>query len=312
MPALIALAPWLWFLVRDLSPRLDAVALLLPLLVLAGVVGSALGLIAGDRLWLVPLASWLVFGIATIVGPLAPEHGPAPVDAVRVGSANLAGRYLSRRSIGEAIAERDLDVVAVQELTQPVQADLSTRFAHGITTRRRRSDGARSDRRDFDWEVGVFSRYPVERLNPQPGVPGLRVRIRAPGRPFVLYALHVPKPDPYFDPDAVSFGEHRRAIDDLVDQVRAEREPVVMVGDLNTADRTSDYRRLRAVLDDAVLSSWGGPTAIRSLLYRAPVLRIDHVLYSPAWCARDGGRFDVPDSDHRGVQAEVGPCPPAE
>jgi endonuclease/exonuclease/phosphatase family metal-dependent hydrolase len=311
IPALLALAPWLWFLVRDLSPRLDAVALLLPLLVLLGAAASAIGLVRGDRLWLVPLASWLVFGGATIVGPLAPERGPAPVDAVRVGSANLAGRYLSRRSIGEAIAGRDLDVVAVQELTGPVQADLAARFAHGMTTRRRRPDGG-VDRRDFDWEVGVFSRHPIERLDAQPEVPGLRVRVRAPGRPFVLYALHLPKPDPYFDPDAVSFGEHRRAIDDLVDQVRAEREPVVMVGDLNTADRTSDYRRLRAVLDDAVLSSWGGPTAIRSLLYRALVLRIDHILHSPAWCARGGGRFDVPDSDHRGVEAEVGPCPPAE
>jgi endonuclease/exonuclease/phosphatase (EEP) superfamily protein YafD len=237
IPALIALAPWLWFLVRDLSPRLDAVALLLPLLVLAGVVGSALGLIAGDRLWLVPLASWLVFGSATIVGPLAPEHGPAPVDAVRVGSANLAERYRSSESIGDAIAAQRLDVLAVEELTDPLQEELASRFAHGLTTRTALSDGEPDTSVS---RVGVFSRHPIERLGSQPGVPGLRVRIRAPGRPFVLYALHVPRPDLSFDPDAVSFGEHRRAIDDLVDQVRAEREPIVMVGDLNTADRTSD------------------------------------------------------------------------
>jgi endonuclease/exonuclease/phosphatase family metal-dependent hydrolase len=127
--------------------------------------------------------------------------------------------------------------------------------------------------------------------------------------PFVLYALHVPRP--WYTVRGgyqVSPPEHSRLLEVLARRVAAQRLPAVVVGDLNTSDRTRDYRALLAEggLVDAMRDGWGGPTSVTRW---APLLaRIDHVLVTSGWCGDDPARPALEASDHRGVTATVGRC----
>jgi endonuclease/exonuclease/phosphatase (EEP) superfamily protein YafD len=81
-----------------------------------------------------------------------------------------------------------------------------------------------------------------------------------------------------------------------------------LAGDLNLSDRTREYRRLTGRFRDAMRAGLAGPTYMR-LPYRPLLLRIDHLFVPRGWCSRGAHTFTMRGSDHRGVAAEVGPCP---
>jgi hypothetical protein len=82
------------------------------------------------------------------------------------------------------------------------------------------------DVRTADPSVAVYSRLPLG--EPQvDDLPGLRVEVAAAGGPFVLYALHVPRPwisgwSPGYQ---VTPDEHLRILERLGDRVASERAP---------------------------------------------------------------------------------------
>jgi endonuclease/exonuclease/phosphatase (EEP) superfamily protein YafD len=101
--------------------------------------------------------------------------------------------------------------------------------------------------------------------------------------------------------------QQRKKLDDLLDAAGAETLPVVIAGDMNMPDRTSSYRAFTDAMHDAVRSGFAWPTSLK--WFQAPLLlRIDHIWVSEEWCADDGGSFTLAGSDHRGVNASVGPC----
>jgi endonuclease/exonuclease/phosphatase (EEP) superfamily protein YafD len=135
----------------------------------------------------------------------------------------------------------------------------------------------------------------------------MRAAVAAPA-PFVLYAMHVPKPwwsgsGGYWTTPA----EHHRLVETVAAQIAREPGPVVLAGDLNSTDRARDYRLLvGAGLTDAMRAGWAGPTSVT--VFRALLLRIDHLLVGPGWCGEASRRFTLPRSDHDGITATVGPC----
>jgi endonuclease/exonuclease/phosphatase (EEP) superfamily protein YafD len=120
----------------------------------------------------------------------------------------------------------------------------------------------------------------------------------------VLHVIHAP--NPLYQ---TTFEEQERFAADLVRQADAEVLPAVVVGDLNLTDRAEGYRTLASSLRDAMRAgSWPADT-YRLSVWRLLLLRIDHLFVPTDWCAADPVTFDIPGSDHRGIEATIGPCP---
>jgi len=285
-----AVAPWTWFIARDVHPWLDAVALGWPVIGFGTAALLALSSVMLRRqLPGVVAASWLAATMAVVVLPWTPSDAGRADPGVRVVAANTFGTRTSPPSIEDDIADERPDVVVVSEVSDELDATLRRRFRHAAR----------------NGDVAVYSSMPIGQIGRAPARQrGMRVVI---GGRFVLYALHLQKPGVTPSSVEVGFRTHRRIVDAVIDAVRREQQPVVLAGDLNLVDRSSGYRRLTRALDDAMRSSWSGPTSLRRRTQ--PLLaRIDHILIDEAWCADDARLFELRASNHRGVAATVGPC----
>lgn len=315
----VAVAPWLWFVVRDLGggidggriqTAIDGVSVLLPLWSLGcAATIVVLGVVRHDWRWGAAAASWVLFLVVACVGPWMRASSPAPRAPIRVVAANL---MTSNRSTGAAVdvlAEK-ADVVVTVETNgrsyTTLVRELGPPDAFGG------SAASCSIGKGTCSSVNVWSRFPARVAGNQRvlrAVRGIRMRIDAPSGPFVLYAVHAPAPIPFrsgggkADPT-----DQRHRLAALLDAATAERLPVVIAGDLNMPDRTSAYRAFADRMRDAVRSSFATPTSLK--WYQAALLlRIDHVFVSKGWCADHGYAFSLGGSDHRGVGADVGRCP---
>jgi endonuclease/exonuclease/phosphatase (EEP) superfamily protein YafD len=299
-----AVAPWLWFVVRDLPLGTPGAVLAIGLPVLVAAVAVLAGTYAlrgrGARRDAagVLAVSTLLAGMVIVVEPWLPQDaGGVGSAGVTVVAANVGGRSAAAGVLTDAGA----DVVVLSEADERLVA----RLAPGFPYRYVRIEDT------YGPDVAVLSRFPLQVLDPVgPTVPGARVRIEGPDGPFVLYGLHVPRPWPTGGADQVYQAtpqEHRRVLERLAEQVRAEPGPVVVAGDLNSVDRERGYRMLLAAgLVDAMRDTPSGPTSMGPWL---PLLaRIDHVLVSAGWCGDGARRFALPGSSHRAVTATVGPC----
>lgn len=295
-----ALAPWSWFLVRDRGAALDAVATGLPVVVVGAVfAGLALTVYIRRAAPAVFAVSMLAMGLVAIVGPWMPHPAPPPARSLRIVSANALDGNESPRAAAD-IRAQNADVVVVVEGAALVEKALRRRYPFvGF---------------DTTTEHLFTSRFPIRRL-PLPARMGSspddqvsRWEVRPPSGPFVVYVAHLNHP-------AVrkvtgirpSLRRQRDEIRSLLAAVADERLPTLLVGDLNTSDRTWGYRRLSSEQSDAMRSGWAGPTYVR-IRYRPFLLRIDHIFIPRDWCSDAGARFRITGSDHRGVSATVGPC----
>jgi endonuclease/exonuclease/phosphatase (EEP) superfamily protein YafD len=293
----VATLPWWWFALRDLGPWADVVAIFLSAVlvpVAAAVVIAAVVRRLGTS---VVAASWVLFAAVALAGPWSPDAGPPPPSPVRVVAANVLGANRQVAPAADDLLGQRPDVLVVSEDGTALDAELRGSFTHAFS----------SDPRGRG--TGVYTDLPVERLALPARLDdrrGVRVRVDAPSGPFVLYALHLPRPWPYQTSDfQVTPTEYRRVIHDVVASIRAERLPVVVAGDLNLVDRTSWYRDMTSTLRDAMRSSWAGPTSRK---WWPLLARIDHIFESPGWCSSGARRFAITGSDHRGVTASIGPC----
>ncbi len=294
--AIFAVSIWTWFIWRDWLGAVGDVVAILFVPVVLGLVCFAAGASIWWRPALIVAVSAALLGTVAIVGPWTPaDSGPVTPD----GSITVAGANIGPgdAEAADALLGLDADVLVVSELEEPLHDALAPRYLYGQLE-------------TDDSKVAIYSRFAFRVLDrPSDDLPGLRVEVAGPGGSFVLYALHVPRP--WFRRSGGAFqatiGEHRRLISLVASRARAETLPVVVIGDLNAPDRSSDYRVLRdrGGLADAMRDGWTGPT---SLLWAPLLLRIDHVLVGGGWCGDGSKQFDIPLSDHRGVAAVVGPC----
>jgi endonuclease/exonuclease/phosphatase family metal-dependent hydrolase len=300
------LAPWVWFLVRDLHPVMDVAALGLPVIAVVGVALCALVALVRQRpAALVTAASWALFGVVAVVGPWLPHDFDDPESPLRIVATNTFGTRSHPPSVIRDVGEQRPDLVVVSEVGPGLGEEWFGEW-EGVV-------GSAVDGEGRSPDVAVLTDLPVDDLGMPDGLDatrGVRARVETPAGPVVLYAMHLPAPR--IDPDAgnahVTIRQHTEIVRKLRDAVAAETLPVVVAGDLNLVDRTSGYRRLLAELDDAVRADWGRPTSHRPIL--RPLLgRVAHVLMPSGWCSTDASIFDVAGSDHKGVAATIGPCP---
>ncbi|MGZ4110624.1 MAG: endonuclease/exonuclease/phosphatase family protein [Actinomycetota bacterium] len=292
-PLALAALPWAWFLVRDLSPSMDAVAFGLPFgaaLVALLVFGVAI-LSTRMRLALVSLSLVLLAVVVTIV-PRLPQTTPAPLDPFRIVSANTyVGNHRPADAASAVAARRPSVAVAVETRRSVVDA---------LTEALAGDDSVHAGR------LNVFSTWPLEQLPPIPAVSSdtaIRVEVRRPGMPFVVYAIHLSNPL-----HETSFSQHARTVGRLLRAAETERLPVVLAGDFNMSDRTTSYRAMDAAMHDAMRSQTAAST-YEDGLWALLQLRIDHVFVSPQLCDADGATFNVPGSDHQGLAVDIGRCP---
>lgn len=306
-----ALLPWAWFVVRDVQPALDLVAVGLPLLALALLGVAAVASLATRSLrWLVAVASVALFGVVVVGAPWAPRDGPPPEERVVVLTANIAGPEVRgpAEAVVASVVGADPDVVVVDELSPLVATMLAAAFPHHVET------FPADELNPEPPAIGVFSQLPIIEAEVEPdGLPLIRAVVDGgPAGRFVLYGAHVPKAVLRPAGFATSFAGHDDIIRAMAAAAADEDLPVVVAGDLNTSDRSSGYRVLARQLEDgARADTWAGPTSAKdSPLWRLLALRIDHVLHSTSWCATDASRVELDGSDHRGVRVSLGPCPP--
>lgn len=290
--ALVAVgaAPWLWFVVRDVHPWMDAVALAWPVLGFGGAIVLALaGIVARSSELGGTSLSWLLATVAVVLLPWVPLGGGDPADPVRLVVANTFGTMTDPATMVRDVLVEDPDVLVTVETSPRLHTRLASIFG----------------RYERFGDTVVYTRLPIDRIGRAPaGQRGVVVDMED---RFVLYALHLDKPGPNPSKVEVGFRSHRRIVDQVVDAVAAEDRPVVVAGDLNLVDRSSGYRRLTGELDDAMRAGWAGPTSLRTTT--KPLLaRIDHLLMPEGWCSTDSKVFELSGSDHRGVAATIGPC----
>ena len=297
---LLSALPWSVFLLAgvDYYP-LDAVAILLPVLV-AVLVLIVLVVAARrrDPRWLIPAVSLLVVGLLAVGIRWLPADAGAVRPDARVSV--LGANVMNSRAPAAALLRDDPDVLVMSEATRWTDPVFAAKYPY-----RELELGAPA--------VAVYSRSPLRRLDDAlPALPGMRLRVDGPAGRFVLYALHVPRP--WFTTRGgyqASLREHHQIIAAVAAQASKETDPVIVVGDLNTSDRTYGYQQLLQTggLVDAVRDRW---TRYSSVGKWTPLLvRIDHILVSRGWCGDGAGQVALPGSDHRGVLATVGPCLPA-
>jgi endonuclease/exonuclease/phosphatase (EEP) superfamily protein YafD len=286
--------PWAWFIARGSWPPLDVVAVALPPLCLLALLGF--GLVAartGRLLALVAGVSAFLVAVAAVMLPRAPIRQPPPVDGVKIAAVNVLQGNESPRQAAAELVGRGADLLIVIE-------------ADARTTREVLAASDHEERIMFG-QLSVLSRWPLTRLprpDGLPATPELRLRVERPGGPFVLHAVHAP--NPLYQ---TTFEEQEKLAAALVHVAKDEALPAVIVGDLNLTDRAEGYRILEASMRDAMRAgAWPGNT-YRLHVWQILLLRIDHLFVPKGWCAADPVTFDVPGSDHRGVEATVGPCP---
>jgi endonuclease/exonuclease/phosphatase (EEP) superfamily protein YafD len=291
---LLTALPWAWFVLRGSWPPLDLVAVVLPPLGVASLL--VLGLVAARTGRLLPLTAglsvFLVTALAVIL-PRLPVEQPRPPHGFRLASANVSEGNDIPREAAATLAERQVDVLVLVEADRKTLDELlvMTDLPERITTS----------------DLSVLSRWPLFRLTrppPPSGGAALRIRVDRPGSPFVLHVMHAP--NPLYQ---TTFEEQERLAAHLVRLADAEVLPALVVGDLNLTDRAQGYRTLAGSLRDAMRAgSWPADT-YRLNVWRSLLLRIDHLFVPSDWCAADPVTFDIPGSDHRGIEASIGPCP---
>ena len=299
--AVVALAPWAWFGIRNLSALFDLVATGIPVLTVA--VAAAIGAYAAvtkRRLLVIGVVSWLVAGTVAVVGPWRPESMPPPVQGFRIVSANVNSKNPTiERAVADALAQ-DADLVLLIEAgkgkwTPPAEYPTVIRPTYSSQV--------------------ILSRLPVRLLDKPQEWPNdfraHRLEVDSPSGRVVVYLAHLKRP--HLGPGRIlkirgQLAAQRREREALLASARHETAPVVIAGDFNTPDRSRGYRRITGRFRDAMRSRWAGPT-YTGTLWKPFLLRIDHVFVPKDWCSARAVHFTLHGSDHQGLAVDVGRCP---
>ena len=289
-----AASPWLWFLVRDLGPVAQLVALALPAIVVAALVGLIISAFDDRKLSSILVAvSVLAFGWVTIVEPRSAMPASPPLDPIRIASITLDGSSLNTSAIVGSLARQRADIAVVVEPSKKARSALirADRYPYTLTSGR----------------FVVLSTIPVDQLPLPKGLPDdliLRLQVDRLTGSFILYAVRTgtsPLDAAQNDPIGV---------DRLRDAARDERLPVVLAGDFGISDRSGGYRTLTDAFRDAMRSGTRAASTAATFPWTFLYLRTEFVLTSPDWCATAGATFDVQDAPAVGLVSGVGACKP--
>ncbi|MFE7562915.1 endonuclease/exonuclease/phosphatase family protein [Kitasatospora sp. NPDC057500] len=192
-----------------------------------------------------------------------------------------------------ALAASGADVVAVEELASRAQQAFRHELAAAYPYSQVRGG------------VGLWSRYPVEEVEPveiMPWTRALRATVRTPKGPVALYAVHLASVRVY---PTSGFATARRneAAAKLAEAVRAERlARIVVLGDFNGSVDDSALRGLTGSLRSAQREAGDGFGFTWPASF--PVVRIDQILVS-GLTPRAAWTLPATGSDHLPVAASL-------
>jgi endonuclease/exonuclease/phosphatase family metal-dependent hydrolase len=200
---------------------------------------------------------------------------------------NLEAQVEPVDEIVEIIRESGADIIGLQEVTETAarrfERDLSVEYPYQFSF----TDGDAALTGS-----AVLSRYPLENPIRLPGVlTHMRVDVRPPQEAclpdFVFYSAHPPPGG--WAVQANSPNQPVRDVDDLLAWAEADTLPVIMAGDFNMTDQSTNYRFMSERFEDAFREAgWGlgitWPNGYGNFLTRLmpPILRIDYVFYDPS------------------------------
>jgi endonuclease/exonuclease/phosphatase (EEP) superfamily protein YafD len=247
----------------------------------------------------VPLIGLHLFWTVPELWPSGPDHAPPGSVPVRLLTANL--RYTNAQAglLGPQIEARQPDIVVLEEVSPRTSAGVQSsgalaRFPYHVV---------QEDPGGFGY--AVYSRFPLSDVSaPEVGeVPLARMTVTlGDGQRFTLFAVHTMPPV-----SSSTATAWRAQLDRLSADVRRSTLPVVLAGDFNA---TRDHRPFRHLLDagvrdahDVTGAGWA-PTWPADLAVPS-VIRIDHVLASPAFAIIGYHRGGGDGSDHLPVIADL-------
>jgi endonuclease/exonuclease/phosphatase (EEP) superfamily protein YafD len=282
---------------------------LLPSVIVLSPFFALIGLIIRRRRWvLFHIVPTLLLGVL-YGGFLIPRPVIVSANAtnLRVMTFNTQFRVNEAPEIVNIILEADVDVVALQELSEPTAAyfaeHLIEEYPYQIT---------------HTWGTsvkgkGFLSRYPLtnERFDTFNGwTYYLRAQIEFADEIITLVNTH-PSPPRY----GINFNTNARSqgIDWIMDTLATESGAVIILGDFNTTDQSADYHQITAEYADSFREVGVGlgrtfPDVSRKNILQAipPLIRIDYIFHSEhlqavsteVWHTSAG-------SDHRPVVATL-------
>ena len=265
-------------------------------------------------------ATWVALLIVTLlflelfgseVTPPSPvAHAGVVGPTLTVMTYNVLFATTDATPIATSVTSADPDLVAFQELTpllaRQLEQEIGARYPYHTPLHA-----------DCHAQVAVWSRYPlqIESVDEDVLCRVCPVIVDFDGRPVRVVDIHA-WPYTGLDQESVeqSFRWREQQVDMVLDAVKGQPEPLILLGDLNSTPMHGVYHTLSTHLVDAFREAgWGlGHTypATGGRLWRLPypgrLVRIDHVFHSENWGAEAAWveKWDG-SSDHRAVVARL-------
>ncbi len=278
-----------------------------PYLILASMIGLLAALFTRRPVVIGVVAAVVAAGVFTQL-PLYLASAPEPHDDdLTVFQANLYLGTADVSALARTVAEHDVDILTVSELTdsalaQIEKSSIAAQLPYSAAYPVAEGGGG----------TGLFSRYPLENAERLPdfALANVRAETVVGGRRHAVYALHPvpPWPEPAW--------HWETELARLSDRLWAEQLPLIAGGDFNSTYDHVQLRRLFAETgtEDAAEQTGAGIVATypanRAVL--PAVLAIDRVLVGPGTGDSGSGpqatsfeRVKIPGSDHHGVIARI-------
>jgi endonuclease/exonuclease/phosphatase (EEP) superfamily protein YafD len=264
---------------------------------------------------------WVTTGIAVlaaafpwffVLGYASPSSAVAPPDAptVHVLVVNAEQGRAQAKDVVAAVATQSADVVVITELSTALAHDLTVAGMDSLVTPAYvllpglDAQGAKAP---ADAGIGVWSKYPMDSLQPIPGTvwPAVVGRVRSPGATFVLLAGHVRTPLPDGATQWAADLAALRAVSIAANRT-LPTTPQILVGNLNATPWHADFRRFGQVgLTDATDSLGRGLRATWPTWSPLPLIPLDHALVSRTVVVTDVSTVAVAGTDHRALAVTV-------
>ncbi|WP_299363236.1 endonuclease/exonuclease/phosphatase family protein [uncultured Paracoccus sp.] len=243
---------------------------------------AALGLRGLSRLGAVTLSAAALLSMGQSL--LASEQGPDRGAPIRIYQKNLRYDVADTSRFAADIRTSDADLVMLQEVSaqnRSLPQALSSSHPYQLVCVA-----------NAIISVAVLSRWPFAEPPVCPDHRGLTaVRVSAPGGDLTAAALHMHWPWP--------FGQGAQ-VPDLLPQLKALPQPVVLGGDFNMVP----WGHAARAIQEATGTRRVGPVRPSFMLLSVYPIAIDHVLVPEGWHGEARMRPRL-GSDHRGIAVEA-------
>ncbi|XWK91252.1 MAG: endonuclease/exonuclease/phosphatase family protein [Phormidium sp.] len=177
--------------------------------------------------------------------------------------------------------------------------------------------------------VAILSKYPIlstENLN-LAGHQEVQQRaiIKVNQQDIVVYNMSASSPWirlekilPFLSIPSYDYSERTAEIQDLLQRIKKETLPVIVVGDFNMTDQSQDYNKLTEILQDAFQKSgfgfgftWPHGWELSFLIENSqqklnyPIFRIDYIWYSQHFGSHYAKVLPATGSEHLPIEAEI-------